>query len=174
MSSLLFPAYKLNRKNTQPKNTCGIVFGKAKGHGRTVSRTSVYNEAAVLRVPLKRFYGKFLRIHKETSVPESLFWCFLVNFSNLYKNTIFAEQHRTTASDYSSINSIEGSIDKRNWKLQKHCLKIVQIGSFFCSVVFCIRTEFADWQSKSSYSVRMHENTDQKKPSIWTLFTQGS
>ena len=28
----------------------------------------------------KRCYEKFRRIHKKTSVPESFFWCFLVNF----------------------------------------------------------------------------------------------
>ena len=44
-------------------------------------------------------------------------------------------------------------------------MKYVQIRSFFCSVFSCIRT-------KSPYSFRMHENTDQKKLLIWTLFTQ--
>ena len=31
-----FPAYKLNRKNTQPENMCDIDFEKAKGCGGTV------------------------------------------------------------------------------------------------------------------------------------------
>ena len=31
----------------------------------------------------KRCYEKFGRIHKKTSVPESLFRCFLVNFAKL-------------------------------------------------------------------------------------------
>ena len=34
---------------------------------------------------LKRFYGKFRRIQKKTSVPESLFWCFLVNFAKFVR-----------------------------------------------------------------------------------------
>ena len=33
------------------------------------------------------------------------------------KNTYLAEQHRTTASDYTSINSGGGSIVKQDWKL---------------------------------------------------------
>ena len=69
LSSLLFPTYKLSRKNTQPENMCGM----AKGRGRTVNRASVHAEAAFKRVPLKRCYKKFRRIHKKTSVPESLF-----------------------------------------------------------------------------------------------------
>ena len=52
-------------------------------------------------------YEKFRRIHKKTSVPESLFGIFFVNFSEICVKTYFAEQHRTTASDYSSINSSE-------------------------------------------------------------------
>ena len=53
---------------------CNIVFEKTEGRGGTVNRTSVYAEAAVQRVLLKKCYEKFRRIHKKTSVPESLFW----------------------------------------------------------------------------------------------------
>ena len=49
MSSLLFPIYKLSRKNTQPENMCDIVFEKAKGRGKKENRASVYAEAAVRR-----------------------------------------------------------------------------------------------------------------------------
>ena len=52
-------------------------------------------------------------------------------------------------------------------------MKSVQIRSFFWSVFFCIRTEYGDLRSKSPYSVRIQENTDQKKLRIWALFTQG-
>ena len=54
----------------------------------------------------------------------------------------------------------------------KHCMKSVQIRRFFWSVFPCIRTEYGDLRSKSPYSVRIQENTDQKKLRIWTLFTQ--
>ena len=73
MSSLLFPVYKLSRENTQPEDMCDIVFEKLQGRAGKVNRTSVSAEAAVQRVLKKRFYEKFPRIHKETSVPESLF-----------------------------------------------------------------------------------------------------
>ena len=63
MSSLLFSAYKLNRQNSQPENVCDIIFEKAKCHGSTVNRTSVYGEAAVQRVPWKRCFEKFTRKH---------------------------------------------------------------------------------------------------------------
>ena len=56
---------------------CDIVFEKAKGCGRKINRASVYAEAAVRRVLLKRCYGKFRRIHKTTSVMEYLFGVFL-------------------------------------------------------------------------------------------------
>ena len=53
-----------------------------------------------------------------------------------------------------------------------HCLKSVQIRSFSWSVFSYIRTEYGDLRSKSSYSVQIRENTDQKNLHIWTLFTQ--
>ena len=56
----------------------------------------------------KKCYEKFRRIHKRTSVPEFLL-VFSCEFCEISKNTFFAEQQRTTASDYSSINSSEGS-----------------------------------------------------------------
>ena len=65
----------------------------------------------------KRCYEKFRRIYMKTSEPESLFLVFSCEFCQIFKNILFAEQHRTTAPDYSSINSSEGSIGKRICKL---------------------------------------------------------
>ena len=42
--------------------------------------------------------------------------------------------------------------------LRETCLCL----EFLCSVFFRIRTEYGDLQSKSPYSVRIRENTDQK------------
>ena len=56
--------------------------------------------------------------------------------------------------------------------LKLHCVKSVQIRSFFWSVLSRIQAEYGDLQSQSSYSVRIRENTDQKKFRIWTLFKQ--
>ena len=51
-------------------------------------------------------------------------------------------------------------------------MKSVHIRIFFWSVFSCIRTENGDLWNKSPDSVRIQENTDQKKLLIWTLFTQ--
>ena len=52
-----------------------------------------------------------------------------------------------------------------------HCVKSVQIRSFFWSVFSHIRTEYGEIRSISPYSVGIRENTDQKKIRIWALFT---
>ena len=54
-----------------------IAFEKATGRGRTVNRASGNAEGIVRRVLKKMCYEKFRRVHKETSVPESLFDVFL-------------------------------------------------------------------------------------------------
>ena len=43
-----------------------------------------------------------------------------------------------------------------------HCVKSVQIPSYFWSVFFPIRTRYGDLLPKSLYSVLIQENTDQK------------
>ena len=53
-----------------------------------------------------------------------------------------------------------------------HCVKNVQILSFFWSVFSHIRTEYGEIRSIPLYSVQMRGNMDQKKLHIWTLFTQ--
>ena len=53
----------------------------------------------------------------------------------------------------------------------RHCVKSVQIPIIFWSVFSRIRTGYGDLLRKSSYSVRIRENTDQKKLRIWTLHT---
>ena len=58
------------------------------------------------------------------------------------------------------------------FKLPYHCVKRVQIRSFFWSVFSRTRTEYGDLLRKSRYSVRIREKTDQKKLCIWTLFAQ--
>ena len=51
-----------------------------------------------------------------------------------------------------------------------NCVKSVQIRSSFWSLFSRIRTEYGDLPRKSPYSVRIWENTDQKKLRIWILF----
>ena len=43
---------------------------------------------------------------------------------------------------------------------------------FFLVRIFLYWTEFGDLLRESLYSIRVQENTDQKKLRIWTLFTQ--
>ena len=51
----------------------------------------------------------------------------------------------------------------------KHCVKSVQIRSFFWSIFSCIRTEYVVLLCKSPYSVQIQENADQKN-SVFELF----
>ena len=51
-------------------------------------------------------------------------------------------------------------------------MKCVQIRSFSWSVFPRIWTEYGEIESISPYSVRMRENTDQKKFRLWTHVTQ--
>ena len=57
-------------------------------------------------------------------------------------------------------------------KCVSHCMKSVQIRSFFWSVFSRIRTEYEEILRISQYSARIRKSTDQKKLRIWTLFTQ--
>ena len=68
----------------------------------------------------------------------------------------------------------EASLNDRimNAALVLHCVKNVEIRSFFWSVFSCTRTEYGDLLQKSRYSVRIQENTRKKKIRVWTLFTQ--
>ena len=61
-------------------------------------------------------------------------------------------------------------LKQHSFKNSQH--KCVQIQNFFWSVFSCIRTKYGEILCISPYSVRMRENTDQKKFRIWTLFTQ--
>ena len=53
-----------------------------------------------------------------------------------------------------------------------HCVKSVQIRSYFWSAFSYIWTEYKEIRNIFPYSVRMRENTDEKLLCIWTLFTQ--
>ena len=66
-------------------------------------------------------------------------------------------------------NSLNSS-GQRTLEKQYHCVKSVQIRSFSLPVFSRIRTEYGVYLSE--YSVRIRENTDQKKLPIWTIFTQ--
>ena len=67
--------------------------------------------------------------------------------------------------------ALKGVLQKRLFQ-RAALVKSVHIGSFFWSVFSCIRSEYGHLHRKSPYSVRMQENTGQKKLCIWTPFTQ--
>ena len=101
---------------------CDIAFEKTKGRVGTVNRTSVYAEAVVRR--FLKIGDKFCRISffnkvklcKSAALLKTrlLCRCVLANFAKFVRTHFFAEHHRATASNYSSINSSEGRINKRN------------------------------------------------------------
>ena len=72
------------------------------------------------------------------------------NFTNFFTNKAYLRQ------DYDAT-IVLGIV---------HCMKSVQISSFFWSVFSCIRTKYGDLLGQSPYPVRIQENTD--------LFTQWS
>ena len=53
-----------------------------------------------------------------------------------------------------------------------HCVKSVQIRSFYWSVFSRIRTEYGEIPRISPNSVQMQENKDHKKLCIWTILMQ--
>ena len=68
-----------------------------------------------------RNFAEFTRKH----LTHNLFLVFSCELCEICKNIVFVEQNRTTASDYSSINSSEGSINKLNYKFQLQELKLI-------------------------------------------------
>ena len=84
----------------------------------------------------------------------------------------FEKQCHLMRREYSNLNQNVSSCLRRYNSFSCHCMKSVQIRCIFWSVFSRIRTEYGEIRSISSYSVRMRENTDQKKHRIWTLFTQ--
>ena len=104
-----------NRLNGFSENMYDAVFEKAKDHCGTVNRRSVYAEATVRMGSLKKMLWEISQSSQENIVPESHFWCFLVNFKKLVtlpfmQNTSGRLQyHYIAASEYSSINNSEES-----------------------------------------------------------------
>ena len=61
-------------------------------------------------------------------------------------------------------NALIAFRNQENFSLfeNKHCVKSIQIRSYFWSLFSCIQNEYGDLLRKSPYSVRIQENTDQK------------
>ena len=69
--------------------------------------------------PSEEFFKKGVMRNSQNSQEKICngisFWC--CKFCEICKNTVLAEQLRTTASHYNSINSSEGSTGKLNCEL---------------------------------------------------------
>ena len=73
-------------------------------------------------------------------------------------------------SGYMVILNLTVNTHDFHWIL--HYVKSVQIRSFFWCLFSRIQTEYGEIRSISPHSVRMRENTYQKKFRIWTHFTK--
>ena len=138
-------------------------------------------------------YGK-IRTRKNSILRHlsTVFLLLQVSWSNMQSSSIF---HALTGSDFtiffyrrSKIQSLKKVISASNDKInisfifQKsyhytsnwfyHCVKSVQIRTFFWSVFSRISIEYEGLRSNYPYSVRIQENTDQKNLCIWTLLPQ--
>ena len=89
--------------------------------GKKARRDSKHNECLCWSSRPKRSLKKMLweisQNSQENICAGISFLVFSCEFCEICKNTFFAEQQWMTAFDYSSINSSEGSIGKRNCKL---------------------------------------------------------
>ena len=91
--------------SSRPKGSLKIVLGE-------ISQNSQEIYAGI------SFFIKLLTLYICCFIKnKSLAQVLSCEFCEICKNTFFAEHHQTTASDYSSINSSEGRIGKRNCKL---------------------------------------------------------
>ena len=97
-------------------------------------------------------------------------------FASIHSSSVlscFFQEFYVVASSYAlNIAHVFPQLPKGH--LLIHCVKSVQIRRFFFWPIFSrIWTEYGEIRSDiSPYSVRIRENTDQKKLRIWTLFTQ--
>ena len=111
---------------------------------------------------------------------------FLSEFSEILKEAVSQNTERDTERERESVWERESCcwlmilLSVETWSILRtlkscelHCVKSVQIRSFFWSTISCFWTEYGHLLRKYPYSVRIRENTDQGKLRIWTLFTQG-
>ena len=105
------------------------------------------------------------RISYEICSKLTIKWIYLIYVYNWICEESFISEHSCSnlLHKFASTDVISASL---------HCVKNVQIRSFFWSVFSHIRTEYGDLLCKPMYSVRMRKNKDQKKLRIYTLFTQ--
>ena len=113
----LVPSLRIKPKKYSARKYVWRLFEKAKSRGATLSKRSVYIESSRRKRTFKRMLWKISQNSQGNICAGRSFLVFSCEFCEICKSTFFAEQHRMTASDYSSINSSERSIGKWNCKL---------------------------------------------------------
>ena len=109
--------------------------------------------------------GNFVWSSTKIHYDRLLFNIFLCALFTIINETDFASYVDDT-TPYVAANNLDyviRSLEKNS--NNPHCVKTVQIRSFFWSVFSRTRTEYGE-------IFRMRKNTDQKKLCIWILFTQ--
>ena len=151
MSSLLSPAFKLNRRKYSTRKYVWHRLWK----GNRSMWGSKHNEwlcwSSRPKRSLKKMLWEILQNSQENICAGISFLVLSCEFCEICKKTFFAEQQQTTASDYSSINinSSERSTGKQNCKL------------WYKSTAWKVYSKSSYLPSKSSYLVWMQQNMDQ-------------
>ena len=160
----LIPSLQIKPKKFSAKKYVWHRSLKAKGHGGTVNGTSIYAGASRPKGSLKRCYERFRRTHKKTSVPESLFWCFLVNSAKFVTMPFFTEEFQTcvfkgvqskSRCDYQQYipDSAENRSKRRNVNVAKF-LRTPILPRFFCYCYFITHIKWDIIISSSMLSFR--------------------
>ena len=102
-----------------------------------------------------------LYCHKNSSPILQMFYRVVGGLKGVIKNFAnFTGKHLSAGVSF--IMKVQVSWIKSNFYVHIHCVKSVEIRSYFWSVFPYFRTKYGYLQSKYPYSVGIQENTDQK------------
>ena len=122
--------------------------------------------------PLGRF--PFMEISSSFNGQEKFEICFQIyimlwlpwkNVNVVWRSAAYTKKYRMLQQKYFKKNKYmwtDLQVFKNRRCRVRHCVKSVQMLSYFWSVFSCIRTEYGDLLRTSPYSVRIQENTNQK------------
>ena len=118
----------------------------------------------------KKFHN-FKQKRKLKQIPSKMMQKFFEKFQ-LLATSHFANLKKFITSKFSNVKYLRNHQLRMLLLKTNHCVKGLQIRSFFWSVFSRIRTEYGDLWSKSLYSVHTTAKYEPGKLRIWTLFTQ--
>ena len=156
------------------------VLWNTKGYKRRKFKGSGLRIAGKLTKLITKLIHKFTKLSKKGFSME----CLITDFSRISGITAsicFLGCRLGTGHQDPSISQIFlkfpyilifWALEFAPYRANRHCVKSVQRQSFFWSAFSRIRTEYGDILRISPYSVRMRENTDQKKLRLSAIFTQ--